>query len=63
MRQRRMITVTPHPRDWCAECGQSWGRDDIAVTVAGVTICDKCAARVADVARTERERRRSERRE
>ena len=35
------ITVTPHPRDWCAECGQSWGRDDIAVTVAGVTICDK----------------------
>ena len=44
-----------------------WGanltRDDIAVTVAGVTICDKCAARVADVARTERERRRSERRE
>ena len=58
-----MITVTPHPRDWCAECGQSWGRDDIAITVAGVTICDKCAAMLADVARTEHERRGAKRRE
>ena len=53
-------TVNTHPRDWCASCGRSWGLDTIAVTVAGVTICDKCADLVTQVVAAERQRRESD---
>lgn len=52
-----MIAVNYTPRDWCAQCGRSWGKDTIAVTVARITICDKCADLVTDVVAGERERR------
>lgn len=54
-------TVNTHPRDWCAQCVRSWGLDTIAVTVAGVTICDKCVDLLALVVTNERQRRESDR--
>lgn len=53
-----MITVNHDPVLWCSSCLKSWDKDAIAVRVAQITICDKCAQEAADVAQRERGRRR-----
>jgi len=52
-----MITVNHEPTDWCAQCGNSWSLDSIAVTVAGRDVCADCVQAAADVANAEHERR------